>query len=1383
MQCQGRPVTRLDVVVRTLFLSFCLAWPACVSAQLESMRFEHLTINDGLSQSSVNALAQDRRGYLWVGTQDGLNRYDGYRFDVMRYDPDDPRSLANNNITTIFEDRAGILWVGTNDGTVHRYDRDSNDFERFRITGSRRDAGSADTSLDVHEICETSDGKFWIGTDLQGIFLFDNGLGTFEPLTTVREQSINVLKEVQSNELWVGSSQGLRRYLSKGGTLIPLDADNASLLDEDVRTIEVLRSGQVWAAGSNSVISRFTPDGALLGRITVRSTERGSRYSIRSILQDSASRIWVGLIGGGLKVLTDNGETIVDVVHSTSDPYSLPTSTAYSLLEDKSGVLWVGSLEAGLSRSVAGAASFTHFRHVPGDPSSLSDNMVIEFAEDENNGVWVGSSGGGLSYLAPNSSRFIHHRADPADPSSLSSDRIWGMYLEPGGVLWVGTWGGGLNRFETATASVQRFMPNDSPGALPGAIVTAIVGDGAGGLYAGLVDGGLVHRAAGGTGFRRLALFNAGDELTRPVNIAALYYDSKDRLWAGTWSRGLCVAARKDENFRCHAHDPTDRHTINNNNIRAINEDLDGGIWIATGGGIARYDEESGEFERFTSSEGLIPGVIYAVVPEQSGVLWLSSNRGLMRYDVHQREGRHYEYKDGLQANEFNGGAALRTRAGQIYFGGVGGITRFDPSDLVGNPLPPEVVITNFSLFNSPVAFSRNDPASILKKPISETTSLELRYDQNFIGFEFSALHFVSPERNRYAYLLEGLDHRWTETDARRRFASYANVDPGDYVFRVRAANSDGVWSVNDAAIGIHIAPPWWLTWWAKSLLALITAMSLLLFVQWRLRVLRVHARQLADEVRKRTAKIVAQKDTIERQAAHLEDALESKSRFFARLSHEFRTPITLILGPIDESLREAIPDAAKRSLALAKRNGQRLLHLVDQLLTLARHGGQQHVERLPIALAPVARLIVAEFNSAAAQKGIEITLDVVDDVWVESNADALQTILVNLVSNALKYTEAGGSIAVSVAREGGDAVMRVADSGVGIAAKHLGGVFNLFERGPATGPGTGIGLTLVKELIDAHEGIIGIDSIPGTGTTVTVRLKSVVPQAGTTPSTLIPPDLDAEIYMQGPSLRDTPTPDTDRDLAEILIIDDNDDMRLFIVELLQEDYRCIEAHDGTTGLAQAIERIPDAVICDVMMPGLDGFEVLQRLRSDEHTSHVPIVMLTARGDEASRLKGLRERADDYLAKPFLPDELRYRLRNLLELCQLRAERARQQLLAGDGHGAAEISGLTKRDQAFLDRLGRVLNERYANSEFHANDLADAMHMSHRQLQRKLKALLDVAPAMYLRDFRLQKAKAKLEEGDTVTNAALDCGFSTAGYFARCFSTRYGIRPSDITKT
>ncbi|MDH5500342.1 MAG: helix-turn-helix domain-containing protein, partial [Gammaproteobacteria bacterium] len=229
--------------------------------------------------------------------------------------------------------------------------------------------------------------------------------------------------------------------------------------------------------------------------------------------------------------------------------------------------------------------------------------------------------------------------------------------------------------------------------------------------------------------------------------------------------------------------------------------------------------------------------------------------------------------------------------------------------------------------------------------------------------------------------------------------------------------------------------------------------------------------------------------------------------------------------------------------------------------------------------------------------------------------------------------------------------------------------------------------------------------------------------------------------------------------------------------------YRCIEAHDGTTGLAQAIERIPDAVICDVMMPGLDGFEVLQRLRSDEHTSHVPIVMLTARGDEASRLKGLKERADDYLAKPFLPDELRYRLRNLLELCQLRAERARQQLLAGDGHGAAEISGLTKRDQAFLDRLGRVLNERYANSEFHANDLADAMHMSHRQLQRKLKALLDVAPAMYLRDFRLQKAKAKLEEGDTVTNAALDCGFSTAGYFARCFSTRYGIRPSDITKT
>jgi signal transduction histidine kinase/DNA-binding response OmpR family regulator/streptogramin lyase len=1383
MQKKSRLTGRMGIVARSLFLTFGLASPWRVSAEFESMRFEHLTINDGLSQSSINALAQDRRGYLWIGTQDGLNRYDGYRFDVMRNDPDDPRSLANNSISSIFEDSNGVLWVGTTGSTLHRYVPESSNFERYPLPGTNATDAAYAVSVDVRAIYESGDGSFWVGTDLHGLYAFDRSKGTFARIQAAGANSINVIREAKSGELWVGGSFDLARYAISQGTLLPFDDGAGTLLEEEVRTIEVMRNGEVWSAGSAGLVSRFAADGTLLDRISMRSIGAAHEDAIRSLLEDSNGQKWIGLIGGGVKALSDTGEIIATLAHSPRDPYTLNTNTAYVLFEDKAGVLWVGSLEAGLSKSVLGSGGFTHLRHIPGDATSLSDNMVIEIAEDEEGGIWVGSSGGGLNYLPAGAGRFVNYLANSADPSTLASDRVWGMYLEPDGPLWVGTWGGGLNRFDRNTAAVRRYLPGDAPGALPGAIVTAVVGDGDGGVFAGLADGGLVHLAQGSDVFSRLPLFDASEELERPINIAALYFDSRGRLWVGTWRRGLCVADGRVREFRCHIRNHNNKRSINDDNIRAIAEDEAGIVWIATGNGIARYDEESAQFERFTAADGLMPGVVYGIVPEGDGVLWLSSNRGLMRFDSTNRSGRHYEYRDGLQANEFNGGAALKTRSGHIIFGGVGGITRFKPSELVDNPLPPTVVITDFSLFNKSVPFRRGDATSPLTMPVSETQSLELDYDQNFIGFEFAGLHFVSPARNRYAYKLEGLDLDWTETDAGRRFASYANLAPGDYVFRVRAANSDGVWSVEDAVIDIRIAPPWWLTWWAKSLMVLLAAMLLLLFIQWRLSLLRVQTRQLAAEVEKRTAQIVAQKDTIERQAAHLEDALESKSRFFARLSHEFRTPITLILGPIDESIRAGLPEKSRQLLALARHNGERLLHLVDQLLTLARHGGQQHVERTSIAFAPVVRLVVAEFDSAAAQKGIALTLDAVNDLWVSSNADALQTILINLLSNALKYTGAGGKVTVTLQRVGSDAVLKVADTGIGIAPQDLGKVFNLFERGSATGPGTGIGLTLVKELVDAHNGVITIDSVPGAGTTVTVTLTAVAAVPGVAAAPLVPMDIDLDVYTQGavetPSVGSLPT---ENEIPEVLVIDDNNDMRRFLVDLLSPDYRCIEARDGSTGLAAAIERIPDAVICDVMMPGLDGFEVLERLRGDEHTSHIPIIMLTARGDEASRLKGLKERADDYIAKPFNSDELRYRLRNLLELNQLRAERTRQQLLAGEtaAQKTAEMPGLTTRDQSFLDRLGCALEQHFADAEFGANELANTVHMSHRQLQRKLKALMDVVPATYLRDFRLQKAREQLESGQSVTEAALDCGFSSPGYFARCFAARYGKRPSDV---
>ncbi len=1401
---------RLGIADRALVWGWALYLvAACAEASsdgLGSVRFEHLGVNDGLSQSSVNALLQDRRGYLWIATQDGLNRYDGYRFEVFRNDPANPRSLASNHVLAVLEDRDGVLWVATSGGILHRYRRDSADFERVRIDlpvidGSdvASDAPPQPPRVDVRSILEAADGRLLLATGGQGVLSFDSSTGELTRLALPEDRRIHALAEGLDAALWTGSSRGLVRVAGMSGTAGPESPSSVRLLTDEIRTLAVLPDGQVWAAGRGNTIHRFTATGDALAAVRVAPVTDGTRGEFRTLMVDSRGRLWAGMIGGGLHAFDAEGNLLESFAHSPSDLYTLASDTVYTLLEDRAGVIWVGSLAAGLSKAIPRDGGFAHLRHVPGVPTSLAHNMVNEFAEDAVGGVWVGSSGGGVSYLPSGSADFVHFRADPADPARLSSDRVWGMHLAPDQALWVGTWGAGLNRLDLRDGTVRRFQWDaDRPESLPGSIVTAIVGDGQGGIFIGMADAGVAQLPASSDVFRRLTLPVGAPDGS--LNVSALSIDRRGRLWVGTWERGVCLSDTDVAQFQCHAHDPLDHRSINDDNIRSIAEDGLGGVWLATGNGIARYDESSRSFDRFTSAAGLVPGVIYAIVPADDGVLWVSSNRGLMRYDTRERQGRHYEYRDGLQANEFNGDAALKTRSGHILFGGVGGITRFHPEELRDDPVPPSVVITGFSLFNRPVSFEAGRQAGVLSRPVSETEAITLRHDQNFIGFEFAALHFAQPMRNLYAYMLEGVDPDWTQIDASRRFASYANLRPGRYLFRVRAANSDGVWSVEDARMHLIITPPWWLTWWALSLYVLIGLAMISLFVRWRLRSLQAQTVRLASEVQKRTSEVVAQKETIERQAIDLRHALASKDRFFAQLSHEFRTPITLILGPIDETLRAGTTAPATRALTLARHSGERLLHLVDQLLSLAGHGGHQHVERAPMAVAPVVRLIVAEFDSAARQKSLELILEILDTPVVASNDHALQAILINLVSNAIKYTPAGGSITVSLRRKGDEAVLSVADTGIGIAEADLVRVFELFERGAVTGQGTGIGLTVVRELVDAHEGSIGIDSAPGVGTTVTVRLPALNATLGAEHSPPHALNVNVETFLTaaqsepGPLLSAPTSDDVDDPSGtgdeiggrpEVLVVDDNDDMRCYVVELLAAQYRCVQAADGEAGLALAFERVPDAIVCDVMMPGLDGFELLKRLRADDRTSHVPIVMLTARGDEASRLQGLDERADDYLAKPFNADELRLRLRNLLELGELRAERVRRHVLERPVESAlrAPPPGLAERDRRFIDRITGAAEAHFADPDFGAIELAGAVFMGPRQLQRKLKALLDINPAAYLREFRLNKARDGLEAGKPVTDVAHACGFSSPSHFSQSFKARFGVRPSEWRPT
>ena len=1367
-------------LVALLITSGGFATAQSESVRFDTIRFEHLTINDGLSQSSVNALIQDTSGFLWVGTQDGLNRFDGYEFVVYRHDGDDDASLASNNVSSLLQDTTGALWVGTSNGYLHRYDRSRDAFERFQLSPGARHAPS-DFFDDIRYLLEASDGRFWVGTRALGLWEFDRATVTFTNISAIGAVRINRMLEGPDGVLWIGTDErGLLWFEPSTGTVESADPGTTDRIYA-IGTI----GDEIWSAGNDGEISRHRTDRQLLDRFSVRLPGEIQRHQIRAMLNSGDGHMWVGMIGGGMQVYTGNGERVANFRHAPADPYSLRTDTAFTLLLDNAGVLWIGTLASGLSKANLSGTRFDNYWHQPDTPTSLGHNMVNEFAEAPDGTIWIGTSGGGVNRLDRDTGEFARFIADERDENTLSGNRVWGMHLDDAGYLWVGTWGTGLNRLDTASGDVQRIpIAASDPDALPGAIVTAIVSDGDDGLWIGTADAGLIHTNRSKLRFERRFIFDEEMETDRPVNVSTMFLDSGNRLWVGLWSKGLCVLAPDTDSFRCHAYDPLDDRSINDNNIRDIAEDRNGRIWIATANGVARFEEESERFSRITVSDSLPQGTIYAVVPQGDDVLWLSSNQGLARYDMVDGSVRAYDYKDGLQANEFNGASKLVASDGRFFFGGIGGITSFLPEQLAENTVPPKVVIMGLSLFNEPVPVEPGNPDALLQKSIDQTEQISLRHSQDVISLNYAGLHFVSPALNRYAHKLEGFDRDWVRTDASQRTATYTNLDPGEYQFMVRAANSDGLWSERAASLRITVLPPWWNTLLARTTLTLLAVLTVFLLIRWRLSTLKAQTRVLESEVRERTQQLVEQKETIEDQASHLEELLDAKNRFFARISHEFRTPITLMLGPIEEQLDHVAGDDEKRAMAMARRNGRRLLHLVDQLLGLARYSSEKPAELKPVNLAPIARLVADNFLALLDRKQLSLHRDI-EDAWVNGDAEGLQVIVTNLLSNAVKYTDDSGQIELCVRREESDAVLCVADSGVGIAADRIDDIFTLFERADAQGPGSGIGLALVKEVADAHGGSIDVSSEPGEGSRFLIRIPALTGTTGVGDPAAILGESSAELFIDagGVVARD-PEPIDDSELRpRVLVVEDNVDMRQYIADVLGDDFACLEAANGQEGVQLARTELPDLIVSDVMMPQRDGFELLAELRADDHTNHIPVILLTALDDQESRIRGLSEKADDYLSKPFDRQELLLRARNLLELARIRARRLGQQWYATDSsqlERASECDDMDSHEQAFLQKLEGVVEANYHDSSFRLDHMAEQLNMSPRQLQRKLRALLDTAPAAFLRDYRLKAAYARLAAGATVTDVAYATGFSSVSYFGKCFRSRFGAPPSDV---
>ncbi len=816
-----------------------------VLPQSEGARLVTLSRNEGLSMNSVMCLLQDHSGFVWIGTENGLNRFDGNDFTVFRPIPGDPASLSHGYILTLHEDRAGILWIGTFNGGLNRYDPTRGEFLCYRHAPDRADSLSSDI---VGAILEGRDGAFWIGTD-NGLNRLDRKSGRFTryPLATDRpgrSNHIHDLCEDREGGLWIGTyGGGIYKFDPQTGNYTQFrndPADPASLSDDNIYKVHIDREGALWV-GTESGLNRFDRRS---GRFTLclgSSAEKGltAQDAIHAICEDRNGRLWIGTAAGMICLDKKPGSGAGDPgapFHSRT----LNENSIYSIYEDSSGIIWIGTIDAGVKKFDRKQKRFSHYRSLPGEVGSLDGNMVYSFWEDDSRtlwiatekgldrldrenttcthfrnvpgnrggigeglircilpdrsgGLWLGTDGHGLKRFDPGSGQAITYRNDPENPKSLSYDRIRAMIEDRAGDLWIGTLGGGLNRFDRESATFTRFQFSENdPGSL-------------------------------------------SDNVTRVI-----LEDHNGTIWVGTHGGGLNRFDRETGKFTRYRHDATDPSSLNNDFVFCLHEDREGNLWIGTwGGGLNRMDRDKGTFSHYTTADGLASNEIEGILEDESGNLWLATNEGLSRFTPRTRQFRNYDVSDGLQGKEFNSGAAYQNRNGEMFFGGMNGFNSFFPQDIFDNWYVPPVRITSFKILNKEVR---------LPRPIWETTEIELSPKDYLFSFEFAALDYTAPERNRYAYKLEGLTDEWIYTDSRRRLASFSLLPPGKYIFRVKGSNSDGIWNEKDVSLVIRVRGPWWRSWWFVALLLVITVLSV---YQWS----RTRIRRMGTRVRTTVAR------------------------------------------------------------------------------------------------------------------------------------------------------------------------------------------------------------------------------------------------------------------------------------------------------------------------------------------------------------------------------------------------------------------------------------------------------------------------------------------------------------------------------------------------
>lgn len=1351
--------------------------PLIASAQ--GIRFKQLTINDGLSQNAIYAITQDADGFMWFGSKDGLNKYNGYTFKVYYHNPEITSSISANYITALYSDSKHNLWVGAKDGVVNRYVKSMDGFQQIYLPIQ---STNEINKSEIKSILEDSYGNLWVGTSEEGVFkipiknnvVYQNGIKQYKTEEKNGERSltnnISSIYEYPNGTLWISSRSGLLKMNiiteNKAFYTFNLKHKDAPTSTVDFAITKMVKAGKgfLWLGSASGLVKFNIKDASYKLYPHHFNIFRYGWGIITEMALDEHQNLWL-TTPAELMYFNTKTKKYISYKNDPLDNESISYNGVSSLFIAKSNIVWIGTAGMGINYYDPKEQRFSVFRRKNSTNYRISGFSIESILEENKQYLWISSE---VLYRWDRKNNILKSFETSSDNlNAFGNTRTWSMIKSKDENLWfVST--EGLFVYNPKTETSKQFRYNSSkPNGLPQRDIFTVFEDESGDLWIASMNflSKMIDRENGIFKHYRYLKKESSNQIVRPV----LYNYDQSKIWLGT-NDGLLLFDKEKGSFKKYQNIPGNAKSIVNNNIKSICSDPinpERYVWIGTSGGLELFDKKDELFTHFSEIDGLPNNVIYGILSDIEQNLWISTNKGIAKFNPVIKKSRNYDINDGLQSNEFNTGAFFKSPSGELFFGGIKGLNYFFPEKIKDNNYIAPVVLTNLKVYNRK---DRNENSTFKERSIVENKPLTFNHNDAIITFEFAMLDFSAPQKNQYAYKLEDIHTHWIYAGYNRT-ATFTNLRPGNYNLKIKASNNDGIWNETGITIPIEVIPHWSGTWWAYTGYFMLFLTLLFLIRRYELKRFFIKNQLKIKRIELETLKSID----------HL------KSQFFTNISHEFRTPLTVISGQAENLMSELKSTKSRDRVKSISNSSKLLLKLINDLLDLSKlEAGKLELKTTQNNIVVFLKNIFYSFESQAQKKKISLSFLAEEcDIQAVYDVEKVEKICYILLNNALKFTPDKGTVSLKVERKDQELQISISDTGIGIPENVIPLIFNRFFQVDNSDirmfEGMGIGLAMAKELIELHGGSIQVyrnEVISGEkGTTFTFNLPiGMVSESHINDETLVTINnkKEDEIVTKNPLVSTVALSDK----KIILLAEDNEDIRYFVSLQLQNTYQVIEAVDGDDGIKKAFEFIPDLILTDVMMPKIDGFKLVKTLRNDEKTNHIPIIMLTGKAYQKDKLEGLETGVDAFMTKPFNVKELQIQISNLIaQREQLRKKYSNTFAITSD-----EIP-MDSMDQQFLEKTLQVIKDNINNASFCVDLLADSMCLSASQLHRKLIGIIDQAPGELIRNIRLQKASELIRNNaGTISDVCFQTGFNDQAYFSRAFKNQFGCSPSAYRK-